>query len=103
MAFFEIGKPAPEKLHIEVNRKSDRSKQYHDILEAVTGSFYRLFETKELYKITIDIRLEKVRDESKRGSVDTMAISDTKEKNTNVTNITVEENKDRAYDDRDKK
>ena len=76
MAFFEIGKPAPEKLHIEVNRKSDRSKQYHDILEAVTGSFYRLFETKELYKITIDIRLEKVRDESKRGSVDTRVVTD---------------------------
>ena len=83
MAFFEIGKPAPEKLHIEVKNSKDREKQYREILEAVTGSFYRLFETHELYKIVIDIRLEKVREEPKRGTIESIPANAKEDTNKN--------------------
>lgn len=59
--FFEIGKEAPEKIHIDICDKDmpDRGDLYDSIIRAVTSAFYRLFNTKELYKITVDIRLEK--------------------------------------------
>ena len=75
MAFFEIGKPAPEKIHFEVKNSKDRAQQYHDIAELIHGAFYRLFETRELYKIVIDVRLEKVREEPKKGTVESNVIT----------------------------
>lgn len=59
--FFEIGKEAPEKIHIDITDKDmpERGDLYDSIIRAVTSAFYRLFNTKELYKITVDIRLEK--------------------------------------------
>jgi len=59
--FFNVDKPAPEKIHIDIMDKdvNDRRDLYDTILRAVTAAFHRLFTTKELYKISVDIRLEK--------------------------------------------
>ena len=59
--FFSVDKAAPEKIHLDITDKdlNNRSDLYDTILRAITASFHRLFGTKELYKISIDIRLEK--------------------------------------------
>lgn len=59
--FFNVDKPAPEKIHLEIGDKDEKDRRdiYDTILRAVHAAFHRLFGTKELYKIVIDIRLEK--------------------------------------------
>lgn len=59
--FFNVDKPAPEKIHLEIGDKDEKDRRdiYDTILRAVHAAFHRLFGTKELYKIVVDIRLEK--------------------------------------------
>lgn len=59
--FFNVDKPAPEKIHLEIDDKDEKDRRdiYDTILRAVHAAFHRLFGTKELYKIVVDIRLEK--------------------------------------------
>lgn len=59
--FFNVDKPAPEKIHLEIGDKDEKDRRdiYDTILRAVHAAFHRLFGTRELYKIVVDIRLEK--------------------------------------------
>lgn len=59
--FFEIGRPAPEKIHVSVTKKDDKEETFGTIASTVMAAFNRIFETGELYKMDIDIRLVKNR------------------------------------------
>jgi hypothetical protein len=59
--FFEIGKPAPEKIHVTVTKKDDKEETFGTIASTVMASFNMIFETGELYKMDVDIRLIKNR------------------------------------------
>jgi hypothetical protein len=59
--FFEIGKPAPEKIHVTVTKKDDKEETFGTIASTVMAAFNRIFETGELYKMDVDIRLIKNR------------------------------------------
>ena len=59
--FFEMGRPAPEKIHVSVTKKDDKEETFGTIASTVMAAFNRIFETGELYKMDIDIRLVKNR------------------------------------------
>ena len=68
MAFFwKLGEPAPEKITFTVNSKNDRFTAFKEIVSALTGAFQRIFETKELYSMKIDITLTKNRKSAPTG------------------------------------
>lgn len=65
--FWKIGEPAPEKITFTVNSKNDRFTAFKEIITAITGAFQRIFETKELYSMKIDISLVKNRKSTTAG------------------------------------
>lgn len=77
--FFEIGRPSPEKIHVSVTKKDDKEETFGTIASTVMAAFNRIFETGELYKMDIDIRLVKNRgvgSSSSEEAVEKVALSD---------------------------
>lgn len=63
MAFFNNDKGNfSEKFTYVVNGKADRNDQFKEIITAIVGGFGRIFETKELYSMKVEITFNKNRE-----------------------------------------
>ncbi len=65
MAFFNNDKGSmSEKFTYVVNSKADRNDQFKEIITAIVGGFGRIFETKELYSMRVEITFNKNREKT---------------------------------------
>lgn len=63
MAFFNNNNGgSSEKFTYVVNSKADRNDQFKEIITAIVGGFGRIFETKELYSMRVEITFNKNRE-----------------------------------------
>lgn len=63
MAFFNNNNGgSSEKFTYVVNGKADRNDQFKEIITAIVGGFGRIFETKELYSMRVEITFNKNRE-----------------------------------------
>lgn len=64
MAFFNNNDKGnmSEKFTYVVNGKADRNDQFKEIITAIVGGFGRIFETKELYSMRVEITFNKNRE-----------------------------------------
>ena len=70
MALFTRNNEINDKVSFTVNAKRDRNDQFRDIFEALVTGFARVFDTKELYSMRVDISFNKNRERMDKKEVE---------------------------------